>query len=207
MSWLKPLARRSAARAQAPVLVRTPNLTLRAPRADDVAAYAVAYEASVGLWRPTMPTVDDSAEASFARLLDRHEKGSRDGTQARLLAFLADGRLAVVLALSEIVHGAFESAYAGWRVSAPLAGRGLATEGVAGLLDFAFAPAPHGLALHRAQANVMPSNVASLRVAEKNGFRREGIAKRYLLIAGGWQDHIMLAKLAEEHRRRYLLQE
>jgi [ribosomal protein S5]-alanine N-acetyltransferase len=182
------------------ILIRTPRLTLRPPCAGDLDSYAVAYEASRSLWKPALPTIDDSAATSFGRILERHETGMRQGTQLRLLGFLPDGRLAVVLALSEIVHGALESAYPGWRTSAPLTGKGLATEGVAALLDLAFAPPPRGLGLHRVQANIMPANIASIRVAEKTGFRKEGLAQRYLLIDGKWQDHFMFAKVVDEHR-------
>jgi ribosomal-protein-alanine N-acetyltransferase len=182
------------------ILIHTARLTLRAPCAGDLDAYALAYEASRPLWKPSLPTIDDSAAASFARILERHEIGMRQGTQLRLLGFLADGRLAVILALSEIVRGALEGAYAGWRTSAPLTGKGLATEGVTALLDLAFAPSPRGLGLHRVQANIMPGNIASIRVAEKTGFRKEGLAQRYLLIDGKWQDHLMFAKVVDEHR-------
>jgi [ribosomal protein S5]-alanine N-acetyltransferase len=186
-------------------LIRTPRMTLRPPEASDAAAYEAAYEASRDFWRPWTPTIDVDAETSFSRLIDRHEKGMRDGTQFRLLGFVSDGRLAAIVGLSEVVRGAFECAYAGWRISAPLCNQGLATESVTALLDFAYAPPPHGLALHRVQANVRPDNVPSLRVAEKAGFRREGLALRYLQIAGRWEDHVMFAKLSDEHRRLYLL--
>jgi ribosomal-protein-alanine N-acetyltransferase len=183
------------------ILIRTPRLTLRPPCAGDLDAYAIAYESSRAHWKPALPTIDENAEASFRRILERHEIGQRQGTQLRLLGFLGDGRLAVVLALSEIVHGALEGAYAGWRTTAPLTGKGLASEGVAALLDLAFAPPPRGLGLHRVQANIMPTNIASIRVAEKTGFRREGLAQRYLLIDGKWQDHFMFAKVVDEHRQ------
>ena len=39
---------------------------------------------------------------------------------------------------------------------------------------------------------------ASLRVLEKAGFRREGLAARYLRINGAWEDHILLAITLEE---------
>ncbi len=77
-------------------------------------------------------------------------------------------------------------------------GEGLATEGVRALVSIAFAPEPDGLGLHRVQANIMPGNGASLRVAEKVGFRREGVARRYLRIAGEWEDHAMFALTVEE---------
>jgi ribosomal-protein-alanine N-acetyltransferase len=49
------------------------------------------------------------------------------------------------------------------------------------------------------QANIIPGNLPSLRVAQKCGLRREGMAPRYLKIAGQWQDHVMTAKTIEEH--------
>jgi ribosomal-protein-alanine N-acetyltransferase len=44
----------------------------------------------------------------------------------------------------------------------------------------------------------MPRNVASLRVMEKLGVRREGLAPRYLRIAGAWEDHVIFAITAED---------
>jgi len=44
----------------------------------------------------------------------------------------------------------------------------------------------------------MPSNGASLRVLEKAGYRREGVAERYLQIAGRWETHILFATTTEE---------
>ena len=44
----------------------------------------------------------------------------------------------------------------------------------------------------------MPNNAASLRIGEKVGLRREGLALGYLKIAGRWEDHVTHALLAEE---------
>ena len=52
--------------------------------------------------------------------------------------------------------------------------------------------------------SIIPTNTPSIRVAEKTGFRREGLARRYLKIAGEWQDHGMYAKLADEHMFTFL---
>jgi ribosomal-protein-alanine N-acetyltransferase len=135
----------------------------------------------------------------FHLLLARTEKELRDDTGRPLGAFLSDGRLAGLFALSNIVRGAFHSAYAGWRVNAEVLRQGYGLEGVTAILDLAFSTGPGGLSLHRVQANVIPDNLASLRLAERAGFRREGYAVRYLKVAGRWQDHVMLAKLADEH--------
>ncbi len=52
--------------------------------------------------------------------------------------------------------------------------------------------------LHRVQAAIMPHNVASIRVVEKNGFRPEGLAERYLEIDGRWEDHLIYALTRED---------
>ena len=65
------------------------------------------------------------------------------------------------------------------------------------MVAFAFGP----LGLHRVQAAVMPNNPASLRVLDKAGFRREGLAERYLQIAGVWADHVLFATTVEEWAR------
>ena len=47
--------------------------------------------------------------------------------------------------------------------------------------------------LHRIEANIMPRNEPSLKVAKKLGFIDEGILHKYLKINGKWQDHIHMA--------------
>ena len=105
--------------------------------------------------------------------------------------------------VGEIVRGFFQSGYAGWRTNVECSRQGYAFEGVTALLDMAFS-SHVGLGLHRVQANVIPENLPSIRLAERVGFRKEGVALRYLKIAGKWQDHVMFAKLAEEHVPTYL---
>ena len=56
------------------------------------------------------------------------------------------------------------------------------------------------LNLHRIEAACIPSNAASIRVLEKCGFTREGLARRYLCINGVWQDHLLFGLLHEDFR-------
>jgi [ribosomal protein S5]-alanine N-acetyltransferase len=188
----------------APVSVRTPRLVLRPLTADDRVAFLRAEEISREFWAPWSPVPEDPRpEMLFERQLQRTQSGLDTGKDLRLAAFLEDGRLAALLGLNEIVRGAFQSAYAGWRVAADVVRQGIGTEALEALLDVAFAP-PRGAGLHRVQANIIPQNAPSLRLAEKVGFRREGFARAYLHIAGEWRDHVMFAKVAEEHVPIYL---
>jgi ribosomal-protein-alanine N-acetyltransferase len=186
--------------------LHTPRLLLRILSADDRAEYVRIHNQSHVHFAPWTPAPEPgiTAEDLFVRHLEKTTRGLANDTDYRFVAVLGNGKIAGFFNLSNIIRGAFQNAYAGWGVSADATGHGYATEAVAGLLDLAFAPPPRGVGLHRVQANVIPTNAASLRVADKNGFRREGLAKAYLKIAGKWQDHLMLAKVAEEHAFRYL---
>jgi ribosomal-protein-alanine N-acetyltransferase len=181
----------------------TQRMLLRALRLDDASEFARVLDVSRADWAPWMPTrpAESSDADVFSQELERAARGLAAGTHLRLAGFLERGRLVGLFSLNEIVRGPLQSAYAGWSVSADQTGRGLGTEGVRALLAIAFVDPPEGLGLHRVQANIIPRNAPSLRIAEKVGFRREGLALRYLRIAGAWEDHLMFAITREEHTR------
>ena len=54
------------------------------------------------------------------------------------------------------------------------------------------------LKLHRIEAACIPANVASVRLLEKTGFKREGFARQYLCIDGAWQDHLLYARIRDD---------
>lgn len=65
-------------------------------------------------------------------------------------------------------------------------------------LQLMLALALRRLRLHRVEANIQPSNRASIRLVRKAGFGREGSSRRYLKIAGRWRDHERWALLVED---------
>jgi ribosomal-protein-alanine N-acetyltransferase len=181
-------------------------MILRLPRQDDLAEYVRIHELSwphFGPWMPQQPPGETFADM-FTRQLNRAIKGAEDESEFRFVGFAPDGRIVGFFGLSQIYRGAFHNASAGWSVNIEFIGQGYATEAVTAMLDFAFTAPPLGIELHRVQANIIPHNVASVRVAQKAGFRMEGLARRYLRINGEWQDHAMYAKLAEEHAPVFL---
>jgi [ribosomal protein S5]-alanine N-acetyltransferase len=181
--------------------IRTERMRLRSIAEADRAEFARVHRVSEAHFRPWSPGHDGSADDLFDRELRKLASPRR---HVRWVGEVAGGRLVGFFNLGEIVRGVFQNAYASWAVSADATGRGYATEGVWALFDLAFS-VERGLGLHRVQANVIPENERSVRLAERVGMRREGKAERYLKIAGAWRDHWMYAKTAEEHTPRYLL--
>lgn len=99
---------------------------------------------------------------------------------------------------SQIHFGAFQNAMLGYSVDADYEGKGFMSEALRGCLEEVFGPRG---GLHRVQANVRPENERSLVLLERIGFRREGLAEKYLFIDGEWRDHVMLAMLHPESDR------
>lgn len=176
-------------------VIRTLRLHLRPLAPGDRAEFVRIHALSREHFRPWVPRSTLTDDESFDRILSQND----DPTILRLGGFLRDGRLAGIYSLTQIFRGHFQNAYAGWRTSIDQVGRGIATEAVRAMVFHALSPqADGGLGLHRVQANIIPTNTASIRIAEKVGLRREGFALRYLEIDGRWQDHAMFAATAED---------
>ena len=145
-------------------------------------------------WEPAPAPGDDPCGAlAFGRFLDR----ARSERQIKALAFShANGELVGQISLNESVLGPFCSGYLGWWIGAPFLGRGLVVEGIGAFIDHAFGEC----GLHRVEANVQPTNTASMQVVRRLGFRREGFSPRYLKIAGRWADHERWALTTEDRR-------
>lgn len=100
------------------------------------------------------------------------------------------------ITLSNVRRGVTQSASLGYWVGLPYQGRGVMSEAVARIADYAF----DELTLHRIEAASLPDNIASIRVLEKCGFQREGLARRYLRINSRWQDHLLFSLMEDDPR-------
>lgn len=97
------------------------------------------------------------------------------------------GELAGDIVLSDIQRGGLQRANLGYMVDSRFRGRGVATAAARLAAQRAFGD----IGLHRLEAGVLPSNIASQRVLEKAGFRRVGLQHSLLFIAGRWEDHLL----------------
>ncbi len=173
------------------------GLVLRPPSTSDYAEWAelrTLSRAHLTPWEPTWSR-DDLSRSSFRRRLRAYGQDARDDMGYSF--FITDaptGSLLGGMILSNVRRGAAQSASLGYWIGAPYAGRGTMQKAVRSMLPFAF----RGLHLHRIEAASMTTNIASLRVLEKCGFSREGLARRFLKINGAWEDHFIFSRIEDD---------
>jgi ribosomal-protein-alanine N-acetyltransferase len=170
------------------------GVVLRMPRAGDHAAWAELREQSRDFlmpWEPTWPE-DDLTRTAFRRRLQRYIRDQQSDLGYAFLIFRgADNAILGGVSVNNVRRGVAQTGSLGYWMGAPFAGKGYMTAALAALLPFA-----HGaLRLKRIEAACLPHNAASIRLLENLGFTREGYARRYLCIAGEWQDHLLYARL------------
>jgi ribosomal-protein-alanine N-acetyltransferase len=165
---------------------------IRHPREEDRREVLALTRASTRLHRGLVsPPADDAAFDTYL------ERCARPNFEGLLLRRREDDALVGVFSLSEIVRGNLQSAYLGYYAGGPYAGRGYMTEGLRLVLRHAF----ENLKLHRVEANIQPTNAASIALARRAGFTQEGFSRHYLKISGRWRDHERWALLAEDWKR------
>jgi ribosomal-protein-alanine N-acetyltransferase len=166
---------------------------LRELRRGDREAFLAMVRDSRALHRPW--TYPPERADQFEELVAR---ARRDDFVCLVACDKETDAIAGVFTISQIVRGAFQSAYLGYYASAHYARQGYMREAMDLVLDHAFAV----LRLHRLEANIQPGNAASIALARGSGFRLEGYSPRYLLIGGQWRDHERYAITVDEHARR-----
>lgn len=123
-------------------------------------------------------------------LIERKIIAAKNDTDYYFGIFLqSTGTLIGTMQLFQVLRGSLQSAYIGYFLDKEHNGKGYTTEATKLLVEFGF----EVLKLHRIEAGVMPHNIASIRVLEKAGFEKEGIARKNVRINGKWEDHQVLA--------------
>jgi ribosomal-protein-alanine N-acetyltransferase len=184
---------RNVSLSEQPPLIEGDGVFLRAPQMGDFAEWVALRESSRAFltpWEPTWPH-DDLSRVAFRRRLKRYAEDMRSDQAYAFFIFNHDAALVGGITLANVRRGVAQAGSLGYWMGEPFARRGLMTAAVSALIPFAFG----ALRLHRLEAACIPSNIASVRLLEKTGFKREGYAREYLCINGVWQDHFLYALL------------
>ena len=170
------------------------GIVLRTPAIADFEEWAALRARSRNFltpWEPKWPA-DDLTRGAFRRRLRRYHTEIRDDNAYPFLIFhSADGTLLGGVTVSNIARGMTQSATIGYWMGEDHAGRGHMAEALKALGPFAF----RTLNLHRLEAACLPNNARSIRLLEKLGFQREGLARGLVCINGQWRDHVVFALL------------
>lgn len=130
-------------------------------------------------WMPGPPVV---TYENFEGYLSRFDGPLHEGF---LICRSDSGAIVGRVNVNNIIRGTHQSATIGYSAYASTTGRGYLTEGLRLLVGYAFGE----MELHRLEANIQPSNTASLSLIERVGFKREGYSPRFQFIDGAWRDH------------------
>ncbi|GAA3110992.1 GNAT family protein [Pseudonocardia yunnanensis] len=158
-------------------------------------AIRIRDERYLAPWEPSMPggwAQRHAASEWPARWLQLRGAGRRGAVLP--FAITLDGRFVGQVMVGNVVREPLLSAYVGYWVDSSVAGRGVTTAAVALVVDHCFGR----VGLHRLEATVRPENLASIRVLEKLGFRKEGLFRRYLDVDSAWRDHYCYALTVED---------
>ncbi|WP_173931066.1 GNAT family protein [Chelativorans sp. Marseille-P2723] len=185
---------------EAPAL-EGPRVRLRMPQLGDYAEWAALRGESRAFLEPWEPkwAVDELSRHSFRlRVRKAREELDRGTAVSFFLFHQQTERLVGGITIGNIRMGVAQSAHIGYWMGERYAGRGLMHDALRLVIPFAF----DSLRLHRLEAACIPTNNRSIRLLEKAGFQREGLLRSYLRINGTWQDHLLYALIADEHRAR-----
>ncbi len=181
-------------------VIESELVILRTPQMSDYSAWAELRAQSREFLTPWEPlwAADELSRASFRRRVRHYLRDLREDVGYALFIFAAStGTLVGGLTLCNVRRGVTQSCMLGYWIGAKYANRGYMTAALRTVIPFVF----DSLELHRLEAACLPSNTASVRLLERAGFKREGLARRYLRINGVWQDHLLYALLDSDTGR------
>jgi RimJ/RimL family protein N-acetyltransferase len=159
----------------------------------DIPAWAQAFRDDPELG-PAIGTDTDPDEKTLADRPEKNAAGAREGSYADLaVADLDDDSLLGGVTLHSFDWRHMHTEVGFWLTPAGR-GRGIATEAVALCVDWAFGE----LDMHRVEMTTLPQFDRVLALAERLGFRQEGVMRDRNLERGVRLDVVMLAVLRDE---------
>lgn len=145
-------------------------------------------------WEATAPPGRMVEPIKFRALVRTDRRLWKRG-QSFNMVILVHGNIVGRVCITGIEWGSARTGSLGYWIDEKHAGRGIVPRAAVLLTQRGF-----DLGLHRIEIATRPENQSSIRVANKLGFRDEGIRQRFLYVDGGWRDHRIFALTVEEKR-------
>lgn len=172
----------------------TPRLTLLATVVEHADGMWQATKASLPELMTYMAWAPQASPENARAYAERTEKRFNEMVDWGFTIFHS-GEVAGSIALMNY-EALFQVAEIGYWIRSDLAGRGLATEAARALCDFGF----DEIGLHRIELRAWTENAASMRIAEKLGFVREGLLREASWAQAGYQDMYIYGLLESDRK-------
>ena len=187
--------------AMPPVCLAYGKMVLRPPVESDWQEWSSLRSSSSEFLKPWEPSwaPDTLTRIAFRRRLRGYARDwNRDRGYAFFIFHAENGELLGGITFNNVRRGIVQASSLGYWIGQCHVGQGYMTEAMQAVLRYGF----DHLSLHRIEAACVTDNEASRRVLEKSGFRREGMAIKYLCINGHWRDHYTFAILLDDLEAR-----
>jgi ribosomal-protein-alanine N-acetyltransferase len=174
--------------------ITTPRAVLRLAEVADASRllrYREQNREHLAPWEPLRDEAYYTLDHCVQTLAESREAMRLDRAYPFYALDLSGQEILATFTFANVVRGAFQACHLGYSIALRRQGQGLMQEVLEAALPWAFIE----LDMHRVMANYMPRNERSGRLLERLGFEREGYAKRYLQIAGTWEDHVLTSRI------------
>ena len=175
------------------------KVILRPPQYSDWKAWADERKKNKLYSQPWEPlwSINELERSSFVKRVRMFERLSHNDQAYSFLIFTSDNEDFIgEVNISNVQRGIIQSCTIGYWIAKDCEGKGMMSESLELVKEFIF----NELKLHRIEAACLPHNMPSLKVLLKNGFIKEGTARKLLKINDKWQDHTVLSYLYEDYK-------
>ena len=175
------------------------KVILRPPQYSDWKAWADERKKNKLYLQPWEPlwSINELERSSFVKRVRMFERLSHNDQAYSFLIFTSDNEDFIgEVNISNVQRGIIQSCTIGYWIAKNCEGKGMMSESLELVKEFIF----NELKLHRIEAACLPHNMPSLKVLLKNGFIKEGTARKLLKINDKWQDHTVLSFILDDFK-------
>lgn len=176
------------------------KVILRPPQYSDWKAWADERKKNKLYLQPWEPlwSINELERSSFVKRVRMFERLSHNDQAYSFLIFTSDNEDFIgEVNISNVQRGVIQSCTIGYWIAKDCEGKGMMSESLELVKEFIF----NELKLHRIEAACLPHNMPSLKVLLKNGFIKEGTARKLLKINDKWQDHTVLSFILDDFKK------
>ena len=176
------------------------KVILRPPQYSDWKAWADERKKNKLYLQPWEPlwSINELERSSFVKRVRMFERLSHNDQAYSFLIYKSDNEDFIgEVNISNVQRGIIQSCTIGYWIAKDCEGKGMMSESLELVKEFIF----NELKLHRIEAACLPHNMPSLKLLLKNGFIKEGTARKLLKINDKWQDHTVLSFILDDFKK------